>query len=112
LTGDKVLCEFATICVQNLRDSDLFARIGGEEFAAVIHSSDLHIVIRVAERIRAAFSRIRVEIEGKTLPFEPSVSIGLVEVDPEHDSVESGLKRADIALYRAKSQGRNQVVAD
>jgi diguanylate cyclase (GGDEF)-like protein/PAS domain S-box-containing protein len=111
MTGDKVLCAFADLCVHNLRDTDLFARIGGEEFAAVVRSKDLERVANVAERIRLAFSAgIRIEVEGKALDLETSVSIGLVRIDPKRESVESGLKRADVALYQAKSQGRNLLV--
>jgi diguanylate cyclase (GGDEF)-like protein/PAS domain S-box-containing protein len=112
MTGDQVLRTFANLCVKNLRDTDLFARIGGEEFAAVVRSRDLHSVTNVAERIRLAYScGTRVEVDGKALDLETSVSIGLVQFDPRRESLENGLKRADAALYRAKSQGRNRLIS-
>jgi diguanylate cyclase (GGDEF)-like protein/PAS domain S-box-containing protein len=112
MTGDQVLRAFANLCVQNLRDTDLFARIGGEEFAAVVRSRNLHSVANVAERIRLAYCcDTQVEVDGKALDLDTSVSIGLVQVDPQCESLESGLKRADVALYRAKSKGRNQIIS-
>lgn len=107
--GDAVLREFASICTRNLRDTDLFGRIGGEEFAAVMTSKGSQIVFGVAERIRKAFIGITVHVGKQCLEIDTSVSIGLVLVDPLHDTVESGLEKADTALYQAKELGRNRV---
>lgn len=110
--GDAVLSEFAAICTRNLRDTDLFGRIGGEEFAAVITSKGPQIVYAVAERIRKAFIGITVRVGKQYLEIDTSVSIGLVRVDPFQDTVESGLEKADTALYQAKELGRNRVFID
>jgi diguanylate cyclase (GGDEF)-like protein/PAS domain S-box-containing protein len=107
--GDEVLREFAAICVRNLRDTDLFGRIGGEEFAAVMTGKDLETVFGVAERIRKAFIGVMFRVGGQHLKIDASVSIGLVRIDPAQDTVQSGLKKADAALYQAKAQGRNRV---
>ena len=102
--GDQALIAFARVIQSNLRKPDVFARIGGEEFACVLRDSDLQHAVLVAERIRQAFA-------GLTL-LEPgllSVSIGVVT------SVEAGynlvrlLSQADEALYVAKAKGRNRV---
>ncbi len=109
--GDKVLCAFVDVCNANLRESDLFARIGGEEFAALIRSRNLDLVENIAERIRMAFYHgVEVEIDGETLLINTSVSIGLVEIGPKQESVDSALQQADTVLYQAKQQGRNRVV--
>lgn len=107
--GDEVLREFADICTRNLRGSDLFGRIGGEEFAAVITGKELRSVFGVAERIRKAFAGVTVQVGKQPQKIDTSVSIGVVHVDPLQDAVESGLEKADAALYRAKALGRNRV---
>ena len=109
VAGDDVLREFAAICTRNLRDSDLFGRIGGEEFAAVMTGKDLRAVFGVAERIRKAFVGVTVRVGDQCQKIDTSVSIGLVLVDPLQDTVESGLEKADAALYQAKALGRNRV---
>ncbi|MDP3479427.1 MAG: sensor domain-containing diguanylate cyclase [Desulfoprunum sp.] len=108
--GDEILRKFAAICTGNLRDTDLFGRIGGEEFAAVMTGKGLQNVLGVAERIRMAFIGVTIPVGEQSLEIDTSVSIGLVRVDPAQDTVESGLKKADAALYLAKTQGRNRVV--
>ena len=109
-TGDEVLRAFAGVCTRGLRDSDAFGRIGGEEFAAVLTGLSRENALMVAERIRAAFVGLSVRIGGQEQKIETSVSIGLVRLDPAEDSVASGLKKADAALYQAKEQGRNRVI--
>jgi diguanylate cyclase (GGDEF)-like protein len=107
--GDAVLCEFAAICTRNLRATDLFCRIGGEEFAAVMTGKDIRAVFGVAERIRKAFIGVTVRIGKQCLKIDTSVSIGLVRVDPSQTTVENALDKADTALYQAKELGRNRV---
>lgn len=112
VVGDTVLREFATVISSSLRESDLFARIGGEEFAAVMTASDIRVAHRLAERTREAFFNRVMQLKGENLNVQTSVSIGLAEVDPARDTVESGLEKADAALYRAKTEGRNRVVVN
>ncbi|MDC7125000.1 MAG: diguanylate cyclase [Spirochaetales bacterium] len=108
--GDKVLKCFSDICVASLRGADIFARIGGEEFASVLVDLDTSIVLKVAERIRTTFHDSQLEDEGTIVDLQLSVSIGVAEVNIMTDDVESALKNADHALYTAKDQGRNCVV--
>jgi diguanylate cyclase (GGDEF)-like protein/PAS domain S-box-containing protein len=107
--GDAVLQEFAAICTRNLRDTDLFGRIGGEEFAAVMTGKDLQAVFGVAERIRKAFLGVTIRVGKQCLKLDTSVSIGLIRVAPSQHTVAKGLEKADTALYQAKAQGRNRV---
>jgi diguanylate cyclase (GGDEF)-like protein len=80
-------------------------RFGGEEFLLILPGTRLAGAMEVAERIRQA-------VEQVALPFALSVSIGLAPGDPGVDDPEAVFARADQALYRAKSGGRNRVVAD
>ncbi len=109
--GDQVLKEFAARLRRNVRGIDLACRFGGEEFVVVMPDTDGQIAERVAERIRA-------EIAGRPFPvgrdgksIEVTVSVGVAAMLPAHDRVADLLKRADTALYEAKSAGRNRVVA-
>lgn len=110
--GDEILRQFADICIRNLRQSDLFGRMGGEEFAAIMTGIGRPEVLAIAERIRSAFTHVRVQDSGRTLDIDTSVSIGVARADPAADSVKAILKQADQALYAAKDQGRNRVVLD
>lgn len=105
--GDDALKLFAQTASGNMRVTDVVGRLGGEEFAAIIPGgiSDAHIV---AERVRAAFQNNAVVISGHAM--NATVSIGIADaVRPA--SLDALMERADAALYRAKSGGRNRVVA-
>ncbi len=107
-TGDRVLQDFASVCTEGLRRSDIFGRMGGEEFAALVVEAGEEEAIAVAERIRKNFAEksiVRNETE-KHL----SVSIGISRLDPLTGSLESAYAAGDMALYAAKDQGRNKVV--
>jgi diguanylate cyclase (GGDEF)-like protein len=105
--GDDALKLFAKTASGNMRVTDVIGRLGGEEFAAIIPGgiSDAHIV---AERVRAAFQNTGVVIAGHAM--NATVSIGIAEATAPV-TLEGLMERADAALYRAKSGGRNRVVA-
>jgi diguanylate cyclase (GGDEF)-like protein len=100
--GDTVLREVAQCCRASLRNTDLAARIGGEEFALLLPATDLAQAQQLAERLRQ-------EIAALQLPAAVTVSIGCAELSPEMGSVDALLARADEALYAAKENGRNRV---
>lgn len=104
LLGDQALRAVAQVVVNCIRKGDVAARYGGEEFLAVLPATPLPGAYEVAERIREAASRL-------PLPFPVTVSIGLAAGDPASDTPEQVFERADQALYRAKADGRNRVVA-
>lgn len=105
-TGDNVLIHTAQVLRSCLRDEDLPARLGGEEFAVLLPHIGVEIGKQVAERIRKRIEDSPFETKDKRLTF--TISIGLSSIDL-HD-VERSLRRADRALYAAKAQGRNKVV--
>jgi len=105
--GDKVLRDFAVLCQQSIRDTDLLGRYGGEEFILVLPEVDLQTAILSAERLRMTVSQHYFTLTDSTvLPL--SCSIGIAMYLPERDDLDKLLLRADQALYQAKHQGRNR----
>jgi diguanylate cyclase (GGDEF)-like protein len=105
--GDIVLQNIANICSNALRDNDLFGRLGGEEFAAVLVETDPDEAHLAAERIRELVEKARLEAEGELISC--TISIGIVCACERYDSLESLMVSADKALYNAKNNGRNRV---
>ena len=103
--GDQVLRQLAEILLTALREMDLAARIGGEEFAVLLPSTNLPDAMRVAQRLRAAVADAPLEVSpDQTVKL--TISIGLTAVRPgDHPLLL--LRRADQALYAAKRAGRN-----
>ncbi|HWS26486.1 MAG TPA: GGDEF domain-containing protein [Xanthomonadales bacterium] len=105
--GDRVLIEFAAILRDSLRLGDLGARVGGEEFIAILPQTDVPAAMQVAERIREHCEALHVRSDdGAIIRF--TISIGLARLDSE-DNATRLLQRADAALYEAKHTGRNRV---
>ena len=105
--GDRVLQLFAEIGNGCMRRADLFGRLGGEEFAALLYDTTREKAMAVAEQIRTSFAETTCEVEGR--PVVATVSIGVVI---SHDAVldlSALLAQADHALYRAKDNGRNRI---
>jgi diguanylate cyclase (GGDEF)-like protein/PAS domain S-box-containing protein len=105
--GDRILKDVASVAVEQLRDSDFLGRIGGEEFCATLVHSDLGQAVITAERLRRAFEKHPFKPDGETV--QVTVSIGAAQFDPDSDDMTSLVNRADKAMYRAKSQGKNRV---
>jgi two-component system cell cycle response regulator len=107
--GDRVLQELAARMRASLRNIDMVCRVGGEEFVAVLPSTDLRTAERIAERIRKSVSAKPFNAGG-AVPVNITVSIGIALLDGAETRMEDLLKRADQALYRAKREGRNRVI--
>ncbi len=111
ISGDVVLRTVGKILLGYLRPTDLAARFGGEEFVVALPSTDVVGAIAAGERVRNAFRETRIETpDGVALP-KVTVSVG-VTVFESGDSVATFFARADAALYRAKSEGRDRVVLE
>jgi diguanylate cyclase (GGDEF)-like protein len=105
--GDAVIRKFCEITAAALRSTDVFGRLGGEEFAVVLPGSSIEAAYVRADRIRAAFAAGCRYIEGRQV--DATVSCG-VAVSPQVDRpLDAQLADADAALYCAKSEGRNRV---
>jgi diguanylate cyclase (GGDEF)-like protein/PAS domain S-box-containing protein len=106
--GDKCLKALALAFRHRLRRSDIIARLGGEEFVAMLPETQLQDALRLAERLRQLVEAIKIETpSGGEISF--TVSLGVADFQPEGDSLNQLLARADSALYKAKRDGRNQV---
>ncbi len=107
--GDEVLKKLAVTVRETLRDSDLFGRIGGEEFAVALPETPLAGALQNAERVRAEVGRAVVSFGGREIRF--AVSIGAAALADGGEDMEGLFSRVDAALYRAKEGGRNRVCA-
>ena len=107
--GDRVLTEIAQICKKNLRNIDILARLGGEEFAVILPSTTAVNAETVAENLRVAIAAAKLEFVSEKIKITASFGIG--ELTSEDKHIENILERADAALYEAKRTGRNRVIS-
>jgi len=108
--GDEVLRKFARLTRANLRATDTFGRWGGEEFLVAMPGTTLDVALAIVERVRAA--ALTIEVPGSGEAMRVSMSAGLAVSELQQGSLEALVARADIALYRAKHDGRNIVRID
>jgi diguanylate cyclase (GGDEF)-like protein/PAS domain S-box-containing protein len=107
VAGDEVLRRLAKVVQANLREHDVFGRIGGEEFAVTLIECPMPEALEIAERLRLALSKTLTGEAGRGARF--TVSIGVAGM-AGGDSLDCLLARADDALYAAKRSGRNKVM--
>jgi diguanylate cyclase (GGDEF)-like protein len=108
-TGDRALQAVAAAMKQSIRGTDMLARMGGEEFAALLMEADRDRALQAAHRFRARIQQLGFETnDGRTVSITMSAGIAMF---PDHGaSAASLLQHADAALYEAKRLGRNQIV--
>ncbi len=104
--GDETLRSVAELMKQNSRPTDLLCRVGGEEFVLLLPDSSIAAAVDIAERLRLSIASTALEAVGHI-----TVSLG-VALWRAGDSMDDVFQKADQLLYRAKQQGRNQVVAE
>jgi diguanylate cyclase (GGDEF)-like protein/PAS domain S-box-containing protein len=104
LVGDKVLTSVARSIINSTRSTDIAGRYGGEEFCMILPSTDAQKAFNTAEKLRTAISMNRYHGE---FEFTVTCSIGITEIDPDDADLFHLIRRADVALYRAKDAGRN-----
>ncbi|MBD9648385.1 PleD family two-component system response regulator [Ensifer sp. ENS09] len=109
--GDEVLREFANRIRTTVRGADLACRFGGEEFIVVMPDTSAEMAAGVAERLRTIIESLPFAIPQADGPLKVTASMGIATLRPGNDTAEALLKRADTALYQAKHEGRNRVVA-
>ena len=107
--GDLVLQSFADTVRRNVRDTDVLARWGGEEFVLLLCDTPAADAVALMERLRQAVQAMQVPVAQGGQPITVTVSIGLARHTPA-DPLAGTLERADRALYAAKAGGRNRVV--
>jgi len=109
-TGDYVLKQFTELIKKNIRQYDVLARHGGEEFAILFPDSDKKTCFSILSRIKDALSEIEFTPDGKVIKF--SFSGGIVSLDEEslRAHIDEFISLADKRLYIAKESGRNQII--
>lgn len=107
--GDKVLQALGKLLKQSNREIDIVGRIGGEEFALVLPETDISGANELAERLHQNISKLQIETTNSNIKC--TISIGISELQPQHESLDELLLHADNALYAAKRKGRNCTVS-
>ena len=110
LAGDAVLGGIADVFRSELRHYDVPARFGGEEFSILLPETPAEEALEIAERIRRAVAERGFVVETATEPIRATVSIGVATFPEDAEDANTMIHRADVAVYRAKLQGRNRVV--
>ncbi len=106
LTGDYILKEVADIVHHEVRDSDIFARVGGEEFIVLLPQTKLNGALKTAQKIRKSIEEYEFSFKGESIHV--TLSLGITSTTSK-DTYFSVLDRVDKALYKAKKDGRNRV---
>ncbi|MGL1930495.1 MAG: GGDEF domain-containing protein [Desulfotalea sp.] len=109
-TGDVLLINIVQTLNDIIRNEDIIGRLGGEEFAILLVRSDNKSILTIAERLRASIADSSWLIDGKTIKC--TISIGVSHAVPNDIGLTEIMKKADIALYKAKKNGRNMVVTE
>lgn len=104
--GDQVLADFAHRVKKNLREEDVVARMGGEEFAILLQNTGKEAALQFAERLRVSFELSPAKTSNGAVPY--TISIGVITLD-EAMTTDEALNLSDLAMYQAKRGGRNQV---
>jgi diguanylate cyclase (GGDEF)-like protein len=107
-TGDEVLKLFADVALRSLGPGAIFARVGGEEFAALVPGQNKVTARASGQALSADFCRA-VEAGVNGMPVEATVSIGVAELGNGIATLSSAMSAADRALYAAKALGRNRI---
>ncbi|PIU58097.1 MAG: hypothetical protein COS89_02160 [Deltaproteobacteria bacterium CG07_land_8_20_14_0_80_38_7] len=110
LQGDHVLSQIGEILKNNLREVDTVARFGGEEFVILLPDTDKRGAIAVAEKIRGFVEAHKFTNENWQQTKEITISAGIASYPEDVDEIDEMIDHADIALYKAKEEGRNRVV--
>jgi len=105
--GDSVLREFASVCRESIRASDLIGRWGGEEFLIVMPGATLDVALIALERLRGLALRIKLPASGAGM--QVGLSAGLAALEANVKTLDELIARADAALYKAKHEGRDLV---
>jgi diguanylate cyclase (GGDEF)-like protein/putative nucleotidyltransferase with HDIG domain len=111
LAGDAVLKGIADVFRKQLRHYDIPARFGGEEFAILLPETPPDQALEIAERIRRAVAEEPFEIETSSEPIRATISLGVAGYPKDGVDPNELIHQADLAVYRAKLQGRNRVLS-
>ncbi|MBN2440713.1 MAG: sensor domain-containing diguanylate cyclase [Spirochaetales bacterium] len=108
--GDKVLLALAECCRESTRRVDVLGRYGGEEFVILLPQADFAATYKIAERLRQSIEKMTIDTEAG--PVKVTASFGVSTMEDECSMLETLLKKADSALFKAKRNGRNCICGD
>jgi diguanylate cyclase (GGDEF)-like protein len=108
--GDIVLRSLSLVAMEQKRVQDTFGRLGGEEFGLILPETTLEQAKVVASRIQTVWAQTPSNMDG--VMIHSTVSVGVAEAQTEDKTFDDILRRADLMMYKAKEQGRNQVVSE
>ena len=107
--GDKVIVAIGNVLKDNIRNSDLAIRYGGEEFVVMLHNATDEGAMEVAQKIHSSFASLIFDV-GNGEKMQKTMSIGVSKFPIDGDSIWECIKFADTALYKAKTTGKNKIV--
>ena len=107
MAGDEVIRHLSTIIRQQVRETDISGRYGGEEFSILLADTGLESAQVFAQRLRQEIEEA--ELKYNDIDISYTISLGVAEVSPEMKTYEAWIESADNALYQSKENGRNQV---
>ncbi len=107
--GDLALVRFVELVGEMMREADVLARIGGEEFVMILPDSNEAAALALAERVRQRLCDSDFVVSGWPVPLHASIGVGTI--GPDISDLETLLRKADRAMYQAKRTGRNRIVA-
>jgi diguanylate cyclase (GGDEF)-like protein len=108
MAGDEYLKKVAQTISSSLREQDTASRFGGEEFLVLLPETMIDGAFKLAERIRKKIEKMVLDFQGHSI--SSTISAGVSQFDSDFSDAESFIRSADIALYRSKNEGKNQVV--
>ncbi|MFA7083097.1 MAG: diguanylate cyclase [Arcobacteraceae bacterium] len=110
--GDEVIIKLAHLLKNQVRNSDVVARFGGEEFVIFLYNTNLYNATHIADVIREEIHKINIDIGSKIINFTASFGVAKFHKEFDQDNIEQTISRADKCLYVAKNQGRNKVISE
>jgi diguanylate cyclase (GGDEF)-like protein/PAS domain S-box-containing protein len=108
--GDEILTQISQVAKLQVREVDILARYGGDEFTVLLPETNSAQAFLIAERIRKNVETTQIEVDGASLSVTLSMGVSEIIFDPQDQSIEDIIRRADQALYKAKQRGRNHTV--
>ena len=109
LAGDEILKKLAKVCKDRIRRTDILGRFGGEEFLIILPDANKESVVKVATDIKESIANMEIVFKDKLIKITISIGIETAMITEENFSVDRLIYNADMALYQAKHNGRNQI---
>lgn len=108
--GDEVIIQLAQLLKNHVRNSDIVARFGGEEFVVFLYNTNLYNATHIAEVMKDDIHKVNIDANTQTINFTASFGVAKFNKELDENNIEHTISRADKCLYIAKNQGRNLVI--